>query len=136
MKSAEMKSAEMKSAEMKQHAGSQRGEMRQSPGAVPEALDHGIDPLRRRIGDRMLHKAHDAPQMALHGFRRPDHRAESPACHGLGPVVRKPHRSRHTPVAPDPPEALLESPFSGCPQILPQQPAEVLWKLPRQRNSS
>ncbi len=36
---------ELKSAEMKQHAGSQRGEIRQAPGAVPDALDHGIEPL-------------------------------------------------------------------------------------------
>ena len=120
----------MKSTEMKQHAGSQRGEIRQPAGTVPEALNHRVDSLRRLIGDWMRHKASDAPQMMFDGFRRLDHRAESCVCHSPGPVMCKPHRSRYTPVAPDAPEVLLERPCFGRPQILPQQPAEVPRFLP------
>jgi hypothetical protein len=100
--------------------------MKQPAGTVPEALKHRVAPLRRRIGDRMRHRACEAPQMAVHGFRRLDHRAESCVGDGAGPVVVEPHRSRHIPAAPDAPEVLLVGRCSGRLHILPQQPVGFL----------
>jgi hypothetical protein len=102
---------------MKQHEGPRRGEIRQSAGTVPEALNRRVDCLRRGFGDRMRQKASDAPQMAFDGLRLLDHRAESCVCHSPGPVMCKPHRSRLTPAAPDAPEVLLDTPCFGSPQI-------------------
>ncbi len=55
--------------------------------SVPSALDHGIARLGRRIGARLLHNDHIAPQMALQGFGRFDHLTKSGVNRGLGRVV-------------------------------------------------